>query len=155
MKPMSKKEIQEAMKEEAIKRLAIMEKQGQHPNVKKEYPHLYYTLRTPLGGILYWLDNEDMLVKKAEEFEKKNPNCLPYFFTTEKIDGMNCLSMFYIFYNPEKSLEENMEAFKAEREDMKNNKMVMAYVENMDESLFSEFGYIAYEILGGGAIRIS
>lgn len=139
------------LKEEAIARLEMLQKQGLLKNVVKDFKEKdlrYYSLQSPLGGMLYWLNDlggGEEYQKAVEEFEEKN-NCLVYHAIVTRFEFGTCLSMLFV--------SEYEEEWEMEREDLKEG-IAFGYVKNLDDEWCSEFGSFAYAVASGGLIRRS
>ena len=97
-------------------------------------------------GAGYWAYQNDELMKKIKEIEKKY-DILVYAITHEYTEFGEMYSMLYVseedesgYYEPHKTAE--------------NEYIVDAYVWNVDNSEFSEFGSIAVHSQFGGLKRV-
>lgn len=141
----------ETQKEEAVKRLEILKSKGLMPCVKRAFDTkkqtIYYSEFNGLGGALYffnetggakqeWID----LVKKFEE----DYGALVYHITHEYTSFGELLDLFFV--------SKYEEEWNYDRNDLYNG-YSYAYVINLSEPLFSEFGTIGYKTFGGGLIR--
>ena len=141
----------ETQKEEAVKRLEILKSKGLMPCVKRAFDTkkqtIYYSEFNGLGGALYffnetggakqeWID----LVKKFEE----DYGALVYHITHEYTSFGELLDLFFV--------SKYEEEWNYDRNDLYNG-YSYAYVINLSEPSFSEFGTIGYKTFGGGLIR--
>ena len=141
----------ETQKEEAVKRLEILKSKGLMPCVKRAFDTkkqtIYYSEFNGLGGALYffnetggakqeWID----LVKKFEE----DYGALVYHITHEYTSFGELLDLFFV--------SKYEEEWNYDRNDLYNG-YSYAYVINLSEPSFSEFGTIGYKTFGGVLIR--
>lgn len=93
------------------------------------------------GGFLYWLDeNEQKIVK---EFEEKY-NALVYHVIHNYTEFGELYSLLYV--------SQHEEEWDYDKDDIENN-VALAYVKNIDEDMFSEFGSIGIKRQYGGLVR--
>ena len=141
--------LKEELRVESIERLKILEKKfGLLPTVRKEFEKdgtLYYAERSMLGGILYWVHNEDKYVEIVKKFEKEH-NTKVYFCLLTYTEFGTLFDMFYV--SSDKSVWEE------DREDLESG-LSLVYCENLDEEMFSEFGSIAFKGMSGGIVRVA
>lgn len=130
----------EMMKEEAIKRMKILQL---HQNVLDDFMNENKLNKSdsPLGS-LYWLDEEE--IKIVKDFEKRH-NALVYHV----IHTFSNLGETYelLFVTTEKEEWEN------EKRDLKNG-FAFAQVIVIDYDPNSEMGYIGVESKNGGIARV-
>lgn len=130
----------EMMKEEAIKRMKILQL---HQNVLDDFMNENKLNKSdsPLGS-LYWLDEEE--IKIVKDFEKRH-NVLVYHV----IHTFSNLGETYelLFVTTEKEEWEN------EKRDLKNG-FAFAQVIVIDYDPNSEMGYIGVESKNGGIARV-
>lgn len=130
----------EMMKEEAIKRMKILQL---HQNVLDDFMNENKLNKSdsPLGS-LYWLDEEE--IKIVKDFEKRH-NALVYHV----IHTFSNLGETYelLFVTTEKEEWEN------EKRDLKNG-FAFAQVIVIDYDPNSEMGYIGVESKNGGIVRV-
>ena len=130
----------EMMKEEAIKRMKILQL---HKNVLDDFMNENKLNKSdsPLGS-LYWLDEEE--IKIVKDFEKRH-NVLVYHV----IHTFSNLGETYelLFVTTEKEEWEN------EKRDLKNG-YAFAQVIVIDYDPNSEMGYIGVESKNGGIVRV-
>lgn len=138
----------EDLKQECIERLKILEEQfGLLTNCRAEFKRkdtLYYSERTPLGGILYWVDNKQELVDKVKEFEKDN-KVKVYFCLLTYTEFGTLFDMLYV--------TDEKEYWEEEKEDLKLG-YAMSNCKNLTDDMMSDFGSIAIKGMSGGIIRI-
>ena len=135
-------------KEEAVWR---MEKLGLMKKIIGEFKRsdtLYYSERTPLGGILYWMDNEPEWGKLVKKFEQEF-DALVYHATHEYTEFGELLDLLFI---PDYT-DADTEEWESDRRDMEDG-YVYAYVINLSEPMFSEFGTIVVKERAGGLVRV-
>ncbi|MBR5355898.1 MAG: hypothetical protein IK121_03145 [Lachnospiraceae bacterium] len=138
--------MKEKMKKEAEARLSMLDLHPDVLNLFKKEGKLYYSERTPLGGILYWLDNKPDWVKLVKDVEEEM-DILVYTATHEYTSFGECLCLLYV------SSDEDSWEYDREDLDVKGEKYPMAFVLNLSEPAFSEFGSIGIIERGGGLIR--
>ena len=143
--------MKEKMLKEALERLDMLGLKGPCTKQLKESGTVFYSERTRLGGILYWLNNEERFVSAVKEFEK-NSGSLVYHCTHEYMDFGECLTMLYVSKYEE---EWNMD-----RELLKNSNnaegfIQYAYVANLSDPICSEHGTVAVSNISGGLIRVA
>lgn len=130
----------EMMKEEAIKRMKILQL---HQNVLDDFMNENKLNKSdsPLGS-LYWLDEEE--IKIVKDFEKRH-NVLVYHV----IHTFSNLGETYelLFVTTEKEEWEN------EKRDLKNG-FAFAQAIVIDYDPNSEMGYIGVESKNGGIVRV-
>lgn len=145
------KATKEQQKQEAIRRLEMLQKKGMHENVLADFKEgrVNVSERVRLGrnapacGILYWLD-EQPYAPIAKAFEQEH-GALVYHATLERTEMGTMLDLFYI--------DGEDEAWSEDRADIRDG-YAFAYVANLDYPAFSEFGSIAFAVSGGGLIRL-
>lgn len=132
----------EEMKNEALSRLKSI---GLHPDVAKKWEEdgiCYYSERTSMGGILYWLSNEPEWTAKVDEVQQNN-NILVYHATHECTMFGELLDLFYV--------SGCQEEWEQERQELAEGYPVVATLNLSSEDL--EFGTIGFKERGGGLIR--
>lgn len=139
------KTLKEKQKEEALKRMRMLHLL---PNVIKDFEKknkVYYSERQNkiFNAILYWVDNEKKYVDVVNEFEKKH-NCLVYHCQLTHMEFGDCLSLLYV------SEDEN--EWSQDIKDIREG-YAFAYVANLDEPSYSEFGTIGIRPSQGGVLR--
>ena len=137
-----------SQKKEAEKRLKML---NLHPDVLKlfhEEDKLYYSEATPIGGILYWMDNNPEWVKMISELEEKK-GIMVYHATHEYLSFGECLSLLYV------TKYENDWEYDRKEIEGKGEKYPLAYVINLSNSELSEFGTVVIREASGGLIRVA
>jgi hypothetical protein len=94
-----------------------------------------------MRGILYWLSKEEQ--EMVKEFEKKY-SAMVYHVIKNNTELGKLLSFLYV--------SDEKESWDADIEDLKNG-FSFAYVRNLNEDLFSEFGGIGVKPANGGVDR--
>lgn len=149
---MINKELREKQKQEALKRLKILQKDYLvHKNVLKEFKEnetIYYSENFGgyMQGILYWLHNKSQYVEKVKEIEEKR-NIYVYKCILSHTNFGDILDCLYI-----SSDEENWEY---EREQLENDGIVDSYCINLSDEYCSEFCCIEIIGVNGGLARIN
>ena len=92
-------------------------------------------------GFLYWLDEEQ--TKMVSEFETEH-NALVYHVIHNYTEFGELLTFFYV--------SDHEEEWGYDRADLKDG-YACAYVKNLDEDAFSEFGSVAFKEQFGGLVR--
>ena len=93
------------------------------------------------GGILYWLDeNEQEMVK---EFEEKY-GAMVYHIIHNYTNFGELYSLLYV--------SKDKDEWDYDNDDLNHN-ICLAYVKNLDEDAFSEFGSIGIKSQFGGLVR--
>ncbi len=92
-------------------------------------------------GFLYWLDEEQ--TKMVSEFETEH-NALVYHVIHNYTEFGELLTFFYV--------SDQEEEWEYDRADLKDG-YACAYVKNLDEDAFSEFGSVAFKEQFGGLVR--
>lgn len=148
---MENKELREKQKQEALKRLEILQNlYGVHQNVLKEFKAdetIYYSERINkvYCGILYWLSNKDEFVEKVKEIEEKRNLYVYHCMLSHTSDG-DMLTMMYV--------SEDEENWEYERNQLKNDGIVDVYVCNFGCEWLSEFGSAEIVGINGGLITM-
>ncbi len=147
---------QEKRKVKACERLAEMQGKGLVRSVLDDYKKenlLHYTERAYMGnrvfGALYWLNKAggapNEIIAKKEELESKK-DVTVYAVTHEYYEFGECWDYWCITDEDVEDSAYYDEAFNEYNE-------TMAYVFNVTNPNFSEFGTITYNIKGGGMLR--
>ena len=92
-------------------------------------------------GFLYWLDDEQK--QYVSEFETEH-DALVYHVIHNYTEFGELLTFFYV--------SDQEEEWKYDRADLKDG-YACAYVKNLDEEAFSEFGSVAFKEQFGGLVR--
>ena len=143
-------DLRENQKQEAIKRLKILEEVYQlHPNVLKEFKQdgtVYYSeqVNSMYRGILYWLRNKPKYVQAVKNVEEKY-NIFVYHCILHYTEFGDWLSMLYVSDTPDNWQDEKLEL---------KSGTPFAYVYTFDE-FSSEFGPIEIASASGGLTRLS
>ena len=127
----------ERKKQEALERMKLL---NIYPNAIKEFMQ-ENTVNMSECGFLYWLDDEQK--KMVSEFETEH-NALVYHVIHNYTEFGELLTFFYV--------SDYEEEWKCDRADLKDG-YACAYVKNLDEEAFSEFGSIAFKQQFGGLVR--
>lgn len=141
--------LRNKQKKEAIKRLKILQdKYGMCENVLEEFQNfetIYYSenLGGFYKGILYWLSNEEKLVKEVEEFEKDN-QAFVYHCILNHTEFGDLLDMLYVS-NDEENWQE-------ECDDLQES-IIYIYASNLLDKFNSEFGAVCIKGVNGGLCR--
>ena len=141
--------MNEQVKAEALKRIGAM---GLHPDVATFLKEgtVYYSERSPMGGILYWLDNEPEWEAKIREVEEQY-GIHVYHATHEYTAFGETLTLLYV--------SESEEDWEWDLQDLTAvpNKEYgwtpYAYVLNLTDPWCSEFGRVGVRELAGGLVR--
>ena len=143
-------ELRELQKQEAIKRLEIIEKMNNiHHNVLKEFKQdesIYYSERinSNFDGILYWIKNKLEFVDAVQEIEDKY-NLFVYHCILNHTQNGLWLSMLFVSNEPENWTQE--------QEELKDG-LPVAYVYDFG-GYGSEFGTIQIAGTNGGLTRLN
>ena len=92
-------------------------------------------------GFLYWLDDEQ--TKMVSEFETEH-DALVYHVIHNYTEFGELLTFFYV--------SDHEDEWEYDRADLKDG-YACAYVKNLDEDAFSEFGSVAFKEQFGGLVR--
>lgn len=147
---MENTELRNKQKQEAIKRLEILEKEYLvHKNVLKEFKQnetIYYSenLGGAFSGILYWVRNKKDFVEKVKEIEEKRNIYVYHCILNHYRDFGDVLTMLYI--------SEDEEFWEYEKEELKDG-YASAYVWNISFEPYSEFGDVGIYGVNGGLAR--
>lgn len=148
---MDNKELRERQKQEAIKRLEILQNEYMlHSNVLKEFKAdetIYYSENFGgyVQGILYWLDNKDEFVKVVKEIEEKRNIFVYHCILNNYRDDGDVLTMLYV------SADE--EYWENERQELADG-CPCTYVYSFIFPQFSEFGSCEITGVNGGINRL-
>lgn len=137
--------LKEKQKQEALKRMQMLQLMNEVRKDFKESGRVYYSERqnSLFNAVLYWLDNEPQFVKIIKEFEKKH-NALVYHCQLSHLEFGSCLSLLYVSAEEEEWAQDN--EWLAEG-------YPLAYVVNLDNESYSEFGSIGVRPSMGGIVR--
>lgn len=149
---MINKELREKQKQEALKRLKILQKDYLvHKNVLKEFKEnetIYYSENFGgyMQGILYWLHNKSQYVEKVKEIEEKR-NIYVYKCILSHTNFGDILDCLYI--------SSDEESWEYEREQLENDGIVDSYCINLSDEYCSEFSCIEIIGVNGGLTRVN
>lgn len=149
---MINKELREKQKQEALKRLKILQKDYLvHKNVLKEFKEnetIYYSENFSgyMQGILYWLRNNHQYVERVKEIEEKH-NIYVYKCILSHTNFGDILDCLYI--------SSDEESWEYEREQLENDGIVDSYCINLSDEYCSEFSCIEITGVNGGLARIN
>lgn len=146
---MENKELRNKQKQEAIKRLEILQNEyGIHKNVLKEFKQdetIYYSERINkiFNGVLYWIRNRDELVNVIKRVEEQR-NVFIYHCLLEHTEFGDRLTMLYI--------SEDEQNWQYERKELLDGFIsVCVYDLQFDEF---EFGGTQINGVNGGLCRL-
>ena len=128
----------EMKKQEAVARMKSLKL---YPNIIREFEEKDVINLSENGGILYWLSDEQK--QYVKEFEETY-NTLVYHVIRSFTEFGELLTFLYV--------SDEQEEWEYDREDLKGG-YTCAYVKNLDEDLFSEFGSIGIKMQFGGLVR--
>ncbi len=128
----------ELQKEEAIERMKTLKL---HENVVREFTEEGKLNLSEGYGALYWLDDKQQAYVNA--FEQKY-KALVYHVLHNLTEFGELLAFLYV--------SNEKEEWQYDRDDLKDG-YACAFVENLDEPSFSEFGSIGVKPQFGGVIR--
>ena len=128
----------ERKKQEALERMKMLKL---YPNIIREFEKDNTVNLSENGGILYWLDDQQK--EYVSEFETEH-NALVYHVIHNYTEFGELLTFLYV--------SDYEEEWKCDRADLKDG-YACAYVKNLDEEAFSEFGSIAFKQQFGGLVR--
>lgn len=144
---MNNKELREKQKQEAIKRLELLQKEYMiHKNVLKEFKEnetIYYSENFAgiFKGILYWLRNKQEYMDIVKELEEKRNVYVYHCILNHYKDVGDILTMLFVSAD-EKNWQD-------EREKIEDG-YVNSYVYNFNFILDSGFHYIEITGVNGG-----
>ncbi len=128
----------EMKKQEAVARMKSLKL---YPNIIREFEEKDVINLSENGGILYWLSDEQK--QYVKEFEETY-NTLVYHVIRNFTEFGELLTFLYV--------SDEQEEWEYDREDLKGG-YTCAYVKNLDEDLFSEFGSVGIRMQFGGLVR--
>ncbi len=128
----------EEQKQEALKRMKLL---NFHPAVIDEFVQQDKLNLSEFGGFLYWLDESQQ--RAVEEFEREY-NALVYHVIHSFAEFGELLTFLYVSSYPE---EWDMDMHSLQ------SGMPIAYVKNLSQDCFSEFGSVGIRPNIGGLIR--
>lgn len=136
--PILEAKVREKEKAEALKRMAILQL---HPNVIRDFRSQDKLNLSEGYGALYWLNDEQKaIIAQAEE----EYDITIYHIIHNKTKFGELLACLYVSQYPEE--------WELDRQDLQEH-CPIAYVINLDEPAFSEFGSIGIEQQFGGLVR--
>ena len=127
----------ERKKQEALERMKML---NLYPNIIKEFQQ-DNTVNMSELGFLYWLTDEQK--EYISEFETEH-DALVYHVIHNYTEFGELLTYFYV--------SDHEEEWEYDRADLKDG-YACAYVKNLDEDAFSEFGSVAFKEQFGGLVR--
>ena len=127
----------ERKKQEALDRMKTL---NLYPNIIKEFQQ-DNTVNMSELGFLYWLTDEQK--QYVSEFETEH-DALVYHVIHNYTEFGELLTFFYV--------SDHEEEWEYDRADLKDG-YACAYVKNLDEDAFSEFGSVAFKEQFGGLVR--
>ena len=127
----------ERKKQEALDRMKML---NLYPNIIKEFQQ-DNTVNMSELGFLYWLTDEQK--QYVSEFETEH-DALVYHVIHNYTEFGELLTFFYV--------SDHEEEWEYDRADLKDG-YACAYVKNLDEDAFSEFGSVAFKEQFGGLVR--
>lgn len=137
---------------EAAIRLSLLNLQ----KVKRELIEedvIYFSEPVKMGnrdvGVLYWLDNQEELVKAVENFEKEH-DAYVYHAVYNNTGIGRMLSLLFVGADEE---EWGRDKADIKNKDNEGVSSIFSYVVNLDNELFSEYGYIGVKSAAGGLVR--
>lgn len=128
----------EEKKTEALERMKML---NLYPNVIQEFEKENILNMSENGGFLYWLDDQQK--EYVSEFETEH-NALVYHVIHNYTEFGELLTFLYV--------SDSKDEWDFDRADLKDG-YACAYVKNLDEDAFSEFGSIAFKQQFGGLVR--
>ena len=123
---------------EAIERMKML---GLYQPVIKEFEKENVINVSEHGGILFWLNDEQKQI--VNEFENKY-NAVVYHVIHNYTEFGELYSMLYV--------SEHEEEWDWDKDDIRHH-IAIAYVKNLNEDSFSEFGSIGIKEQFGGLVR--
>ena len=128
----------EQKKQEAIERMKML---SLYPNIIREFEKDGIVNMSENGGYLYWLDDEQR--EYVSDFEEEY-NALVYHVIHNYTEVGEMLTFLYV--------SDDEDEWGYDRDDLKAG-YACAYVKNLDEDAFSEFGSVGIKPELGGLIR--
>ena len=148
---MYNKNLRNKQKQEAIKRLTILQNEYMvHKNVLNEFKAdetIYYSenFRGYMQGILYWLHNKDEFVNIVKNIEEKRNIYVYHCILSHYSDDGDVLTMLYV--------SSDEEYWENERQELIDGCPCM-YTYSFNFPEFSEFGGVAITGVNGGINRL-
>ena len=128
----------EQKKQEALERMKML---MLSPNIIKEFAKDGIVNMSETRGFLYWLDDEQK--EYVSDFEEEH-NALVYHVIHNYTEVGEMLTFLYV--------SDYVEEWGYDRDDLKAG-YACAYVKNLDEDAFSEFGSVGIKPEFGGLVR--
>ncbi|MBP5780259.1 MAG: hypothetical protein J6X34_03370 [Clostridia bacterium] len=128
----------EQKKQEALERMKLL---SLYPNIIREFEKDGIVNMSENGGYLYWLDDEQR--EYVSDFEEEY-NALVYHVIHNYTEVGEMLTFLYV--------SDDEDEWGYDRDDLKAG-YACAYVKNLDEDAFSEFGSVGIKPELGGLIR--
>ena len=128
----------EEKKKEALERMKML---NLYPNIIREFEKENILNMSESIGYLYWLTDEQQ--QYVSEFESEHDS-LVYHVIHSFTEFGELLTFLYV--------SDDKEEWGFDRADLKDG-YACAYVKNLDEEAFSEFGSIAFKQQFGGLVR--
>ena len=128
----------EQKKQEALERMKML---SLYPNIIREFEKDGIVNMSENGGYLYWLDDEQR--EYVSDFEEEY-NALVYHVIHNYTEVGEMLTFLYV--------SDDEDEWGYDRDDLKAG-YACAYVKNLDEDAFSEFGSVGIKPELGGLIR--
>lgn len=142
--------MNEITKNEAIKRLEKMTKDGLHPDVIKAFKKdgtIYYSEKSPFGATLYWCNDMGSCPKKVQDkikYLEEKGYCV-YHVTHERAFFGECWDLFCV----------HADDLEIEGTSFYDDNLSFAFVMNVTDDDCSEFGSIQFMVdkMSGGVLR--
>lgn len=128
----------EQKKQEALERMKLL---SLYPNIIREFEKDGIVNMSENGGYLYWLDDEQR--EYVSDFEEEY-NALVYHVIHNYTEVGEMLTFLYV--------SDDEDEWGYDRDDLKAG-YACAYVKNLDEDAFSEFGSVGIKPEFGGLVR--
>lgn len=129
---------------EAVKRMKMLGLYEQVIDDFEKTGRVYYSERTSLGGILYWLDNNPDWEERVKRFEEEH-NAVVYHAVHNYTEFGELLALLYI--------SDEEEEWEYEQMDIQDG-YVFSYCINFNAPECSEFGSIVVRQMAGGLVRV-
>lgn len=148
---MNNDELRKLQKQEAQKRLEILQKEYLvHKNVLAEFKQngtIYYSESFGgfMQGILYWLRNKKEFVNAVKEIEEKR-NIFIYTCILTHTNIGDVLDCLYV--------SDDRDYWKDERKQLEDDGFVSSYCINLSDDFCSEFGGVQITGVNGGLARV-
>ncbi len=125
---------------EALKRMVAL---NLHENTVDEFKIEGKLNLSENGGLLFWLNDKQK--KIVTKFEAETHN-LVYHVIHSYAEFGELYTLLYVSVHEEE--------WECDLRDIKEG-MCLAYVKNIDSDIFSEYGYIGFEMKIGGLVRVA